>query len=1212
MPVFGFRRRGADTDRGPARSWAQSLEKVVSSLPDVSGVTDYVLTGRGAGVLATLPKAVSATHSTWFPMANGYEGAADLAALRSLYAGFADVDAAVLRRWGHVLDAAQGVHAGWGTTAAPLAGKHWHDLMIAQMVAATRGSGPLPAGFADLARIAALDGEAPADLAAALLTRSTRWGHSQRYGGEQLGRLPGLGDALVEHRTLVAAALRDGTVDARVAALDVVGSALTDAQLEAVVEPLVDAATATSTQVREHAQPVLARVGGPAASALRVAAVQGNPQARARALELLAERPSEVAWARETALADRASSVRAVVARWDAAAAAPVDEPADDELRLDPVPPVRWAVARPVAEAVNRRLVDELAVLVGSENAHSTALNRQGFGPQRLQPVPDERTYRDLVAVLVAGTPPRGKAVAKVAPWTASRALGRVVAEGLVDTVTTVKLLAALDLLDVRRTYSNGESVLAELHARTGQPDLRTLQRMLDELGMDGRAWVWRSFSSSWGQRLGRGWDAADVWPFVAEHLDWVLSAASGSGNGWDSDDLALFAALATLPSLPARLVDPLLAIALGSRKTQRRPAQDALASVPRIGSRAAAGLEDGRSETRLVAAQWLTRLADPATLPALQAAWAKERQDVVRGALLDALLALGERAETYLDPQALGRTAAKVLAKGMPAALAWCDWDTLPGITWASSGEPVPREVVQWLCVTAVKGRSPEPDAVLRQYAALFATEDRERLAHHLLTMWLDADVRPHPADVAEENARQTASNSHRWMTTDPEGPYHGMTVEQLTAALLPGCLRQPKGSEIASKGLLAVVAACGGRDVVAPADRYLREWFGQRAAQGKALIAMLAWVDHPAATQLVLAVGSRFRTKSFQEEATAQAHALAERKGWTVDELADRTIPTGGFDDDGLLELSYGPRTFVARLLPDLTVELRDAEGKPVKTLPAPRRSDDPELAKDAKKRLTAAKKDVKTVADLQQRRLYEALCTERAWSADDWQRYLCAHPVVGPAVRRLVWVATDGAEGETVVFRPLDDGSLTDADDEPVTLAAGARVRLAHDSLLTAAQVEAWTSHLADYEVTPLFQQLGRGLHAVGEHDRARRTLDDFEGHLLGSYALRGRATRLGYTRGAAGDGGWFVSYVKRFPTLGIVAEIEFTGSPLPEEDRTVALRSLTFSRERPGVPGAQQLTLGDVPAVLVSECWHDVRQMAAQGTGFDPEWQKKTEF
>jgi hypothetical protein len=64
--------------------------------------------------------------------------------------------------------------------------------------------------------------------------------------------------------------------------------------------------------------------------------------------------------------------------------------------------------------------------------------------------------------------------------------------------------------------------------------------------------------------------------------------------------------------------------------------------------------------------------------------------------------------------------------------------------------------------------------------------------------------------------------------------------------------------------------------------------------------------------------------------------------------------------------------------------------------------------------------------------------------------------------------------------------------------------------------------------------------------------------------------------------------------------------------PETDRTVALQSLAFSRERPGVPGSQQLTLGDVPAVLVSECWNDLRQMAAQGTAFDPDWQKKAEF
>ena len=42
------------------------------------------------------------------------------------------------------------------------------------------------------------------------------------------------------------------------------------------------------------------------------------------------------------------------------------------------------------------------------------------------------------------------------------------------------------------------------------------------------------------------------------------------------------------------------------------------------------------------------------------------------------------------------------------------------------------------------------------------------------------------------------------------------------------------------------------------------------------------------------------------------------------------------------------------------------------------------------------------------------------------------------------------------------------------------------------------------------------------------------------------------------------------------------------------------------------GRQPVSLGDVPAVLLSETWHDVRSIAAEGGGFDADWEKKTEY
>jgi hypothetical protein len=35
----------------------------------------------------------------------------------------------------------------------------------------------------------------------------------------------------------------------------------------------------------------------------------------------------------------------------------------------------------------------------------------------------------------------------------------------------------------------------------------------------------------------------------------------------------------------------------------------------------------------------------------------------------------------------------------------------------------------------------------------------------------------------------------------------------------------------------------------------------------------------------------------------------------------------------------------------------------------------------------------------------------------------------------------------------------------------------------------------------------------------------------------------------------------------------------------------------------------LALSDVPPVLLAETWRDLHDIAAKGSGFDPDWQKK---
>src|SRR5262249_40724859 len=170
-----------------------------------------------------------------------------------------------------------------------------------------------------------------------------------------------------------------------------------------------------------------------------------------------------------------------------------------------------------------------------------------------------------------------------------------------------------------------------------------------------------------------------------------------------------------------------------------------------------------------------------------------------------------------------------------------------------------------------------------------------------------------------------------------------------------------------------------------------------------------MLSAVDRPSAIQYLLSIANRFRTKGIREEAEKYVNVLAERKGWSLDELADRTMPTAGFDDDGTLELNFGPRQFTARVNSELEAVLTDSAGKVLKTLPAPRQDDDAGVAKPAKAAFSAAKKELKKFAGMQTTRLYEAMCTERTWTVADWRTYLMGHPLLKFLCQRLVWAAS-----------------------------------------------------------------------------------------------------------------------------------------------------------------------------------------------------------
>ncbi|WP_405492535.1 DUF4132 domain-containing protein [Nocardia sp. NBC_00511] len=275
------------------------------------------------------------------------------------------------------------------------------------------------------------------------------------------------------------------------------------------------------------------------------------------------------------------------------------------------------------------------------------------------------------------------------------------------------------------------------------------------------------------------------------------------------------------------------------------------------------------------------------------------------------------------------------------------------------------------------------------------------------------------------------------------------------------------------------------------------------------------LSNIDTDTALRLIQRISQRAKAHGVRSTAQNCLASAAHRLGLTPDGLADRLVPDLGLDAAGTLVLDYGPRRFTVGFDETLTPFVIDDAGKPRKNLPKPAAKDDPVLAPTAYQRFTDLKKQVRTIASDQIRRLERAMASEREWSPADFERYVLTPPLLRHLARRLVWTT-----GE-LSFRVAEDLTLADLEDGAVTLPEAARIRVAHPLDLGAA-IKNWGDVFADYEITQPFSQLDRPVYELTPEERTTGRLRRFEGITVPAGALLGLVDR-GWKRGHASDGG-----------------------------------------------------------------------------------------
>ncbi|MDO5642050.1 MAG: DUF4132 domain-containing protein [Paracoccus sp. (in: a-proteobacteria)] len=689
------------------------------------------------------------------------------------------------------------------------------------------------------------------------------------------------------------------------------------------------------------------------------------------------------------------------------------------------------------------------------------------------------------------------------------------------------------------------------------------------------------------------------IWPLIAGFLP-VLAENLPPHETSSTQNARALRLIARLPAVPRQLLSALINTSTAEARSVRAAAQALLVNVPEVTPDVVAALSDSRSGVRANAAAFLALRGDRTALPELVAHLRKEKTDLGRAALITAIATLGGDTSAWLGAPALEKEAAGNAAKLKGDKIDWLAQQTAPRLHWADGSPVAPDLLDGWLKLALKLKRLEDGAGLFRLYLDQLRAEDAAALGDWVLASWIAYDTdKPAKEEIFQEKLEQARA----LVANAAPGSYYARhTPEFIAQDWTRHAITHYPNSGAHSKGILALALAATPQTQARMIAAYLKQ-HGKRVAQAKAMLEVLAWSGSNDALQIVVATATRFKQRSVREHAEALVARVADERGWSADELADRSVPSGGLDEAGVLDLPMGEdeKPYQARLDAGLSLLLFNPDGKPVKSLPG----GTDENSRESKAALTAAKKVLKEVVEKQSRRLYEAMLNGRDWPTDAWQADLRAHPILGRLVERLIWRGLDGDGAPRSTFRPTAEGDLMDASGDDVTLDGVARIEIAHATALSPNDLAAWARHLDDFEVTPLFPQIGRAPLSLPEAPEPPDQITDREGWVLDLAKLQSLATKLGYERAQAGDGGSFHEVEKSIEGAGYRAIISFSGSYFGADNHPVALIGLGFTR----LPGRRMrmVPLADIPPRLLSECWNDLHDIAKAGA-YDPDWKK----
>lgn len=199
------------------------------------------------------------------------------------------------------------------------------------------------------------------------------------------------------------------------------------------------------------------------------------------------------------------------------------------------------------------------------------------------------------------------------------------------------------------------------------------------------------------------------------------------------------------------------------------------------------------------------------------------------------------------------------------------------------------------------------------------------------------------------------------------------------------------------------------------------------------------------------------------------------ASLKRLSIEELADKAIPSLGFNRKCERKASYGARTFKLTLFPDLSVSVYEMERKMyVNKLPLPAKKDNQEMAEEIRREIANIKRLSNTQTHLQRHRLEHALLNRRTWSRKAWMATFSDNPFMRFLAPGLIWgVYKDNQLQES--FLCMENTTLLTVDDNEYIMPDDAYILLVHPIDLTDEQLIRWKDKLDHSNIIPFISQL-----------------------------------------------------------------------------------------------------------------------------------------